>query len=71
MAARWCQATPGQDGDGMARNNLPGQDACHQVLEGGPPTHLTATHVFLSLGVRKRESVPASPWKHGCFEEES
>ena len=26
---------------------------------------------FLSLGVYERESVPTSPWKHCCFEEES
>jgi hypothetical protein len=45
-AARWCQATPCMDGDGMARDHLPGQDACHQVFEGGPLSHLTATHVF-------------------------
>jgi hypothetical protein len=35
MTARWCQATPGQDGDEMARHHLPGRDACHQVLEWG------------------------------------
>ena len=27
MAAIWCQTTPGQDGDEMARRHLPGQDA--------------------------------------------
>ena len=51
VTGRWCQATPGQDGDEMARHRLPGQDGCHQVLEGGggvpgPPTDLTATHVI-------------------------
>ena len=35
VAARWCQAKPGQDGDGMARHHLPGQDDYHQVLERG------------------------------------
>jgi hypothetical protein len=39
VAARWGQATPGQDGDEMARHHLPGQDACQQLLEGEHHIH--------------------------------
>jgi hypothetical protein len=34
FTAKWYQATPSQDVDGMARHHFPGKDACHQLLEG-------------------------------------
>ena len=63
-AARWCQATPDQGGDGMARHRLPGQDACHHVFEGGhlgPLSHLTATHVFSFFGYMKEKVYQPHP----------
>ena len=39
VAARWAQATPGQNGDEMAKHHLPGHGAFHQLLEGGHPNN--------------------------------
>jgi hypothetical protein len=50
VAARWCPSTPGQDVDEMARHDLPGQDACHQVL--GCVQRSTVHHYKLCIVVQ-------------------
>ena len=54
-------AKPHQDGDEMAIHHLPGQNSCHQVIEGGHLGPLLQPMWFLSLGVTERESGTTSP----------